>query len=176
MLRHAKSDPSPLITVEGSLPSTEATKRLAAQIGSVLQPGDTLLLTGQLGTGKTFFARSLIQSRLAALGLWEDVPSPSFTLVQTYELGPDTLWHVDLYRLSGPGDAVELGLDDAVDTAICLIEWPDRLGDLRPASAIDLTLTDAGDDRRTVSLSGPDTPQTRRILDIVRATLELEHG
>jgi tRNA threonylcarbamoyladenosine biosynthesis protein TsaE len=176
MLRHAKSDPSPLITVEGSLPSTVATKRLAAQIGSVLQPGDTLLLTGQLGTGKTFFARSLIQSRLAALGLWEDVPSPSFTLVQTYELGPDTLWHVDLYRLSGPGDAVELGLDDAVDTAICLIEWPDRLGDLRPASAIDLTLTDAGDDRRTVSLSGPDTPQTRRILDIVRATLELEHG
>ncbi|MFT5345262.1 MAG: tRNA threonylcarbamoyladenosine biosynthesis protein TsaE [Dinoroseobacter sp.] len=63
-----------------------------------------------------------------------------------------------------------------MDTAICLIEWPDRLGDLRPASAIDLTLTDAGDDRRTVSLSGPDTPQTRRILDIVRATLELEHG
>jgi len=175
MLHASKSDPSPPITVKGRLPSTEATQRLAIQIGRVLQPGDTLLLTGQLGAGKTFFARSLIQSRLAALGLWEDVPSPSFTLVQTYELGSDTLWHVDLYRLSSPDDAIELGLDDAVETAICLIEWPDRLGDLRPAFAIDLILTDAGGDCRTLSLSGPDTPQTHRILDAARAALQVEH-
>lgn len=175
MLHAAKSDPPALITVKGLLRSLQTTQTLATAIGEVLLPGDTLLLTGPLGSGKTFFARSLIQSRLAALGLWEDVPSPSFTLVQTYDLGPDTLWHVDLYRLSGPEDAIELGLDEAMETAICLIEWPDRLGDLRPPDAIDLTLTDNGEDRRAVSLSGPDTPQTQRILNAARASLQADN-
>lgn len=175
MLNPATSDLAPQITITGDLPSQEATQKLATHIGNALDPGDTLLLTGQLGAGKTFFARSLIQSRLAALGHWEDVPSPSFTLVQTYELGENTLWHVDLYRLNGPDDAIELGLDDAMGGEICLIEWPDRLGDLRPINAIDIILTDAGDERRAVSISGPDTPQTQRILDAARAGLQAQH-
>ncbi len=175
MLQSAKSDVAAHVTLTGDLRSPEATQSLASKIGAALQPGDTLLLTGALGAGKTFFARSLIQNRLAAIGQWEDVPSPSFTLVQTYQLGTATLWHVDLYRLSCPDDAIELGLDDAMDDAICLIEWPDRLGDLRPTHALDVLLADAGGDRRTISISGPNTPQTHRILSAARQGLHAPH-
>jgi len=103
-----------------------------------LGPGDTILLDGPLGAGKTHFARALIQARLAAAGRMEDVPSPSFTLVQTYDDDTAEIWHADLYRLHGPDETLELGLDDAFETAICLVEWPDRLGDLAPATALTL--------------------------------------
>lgn len=117
--------------------SAEATAELAQWLGQHLHPGDTLLLEGPIGAGKTHFARSLIQSLMLHP---EDVPSPTFTLVQTYDLPVGELWHADLYRLSAIEEVEELGLFEAFDDAICLIEWPDRLGALSPVHALHLTL------------------------------------
>lgn len=109
--------------------------QIAARVGAVLKAGDVLLLEGPVGAGKSFFARALIQS----LQLHpEDVPSPTFTLVQTYDTEAGEIWHADLYRLSSPDEAAELGLIDALDDAVCLIEWPDRLGPLTPDHAVTL--------------------------------------
>ena len=132
------------------LPDAAATTRLGAALAGLLHAGDTLLLHGPIGAGKTHLARALIQARLGRL---EDVPSPSFTLVQTYAAGDVEIWHADLYRLSGPDEVWELGLDDAVATAICLIEWPDRLGNFAPAHAVNITLSSEAEGRRAV-LSG----------------------
>ncbi|MBY6090502.1 tRNA (adenosine(37)-N6)-threonylcarbamoyltransferase complex ATPase subunit type 1 TsaE [Maritimibacter alkaliphilus] len=131
------------------LPDPQATSDLAARLGARLQPGDVLLLEGPIGAGKTHFARSLIQSLLTEL---EDVPSPTFTLVQVYDTEKGEIWHADLYRLTGPDEAVELGLTEAFETAICLIEWPDRLGDLVPPGATHLTFTATGEESRALTL------------------------
>ncbi len=120
------------------------TDRLAACFAPHLRAGDTILLTGSIGAGKTAFCRALIRHRL---GPEEDVPSPTFTLVQTYEADVE-IWHADLYRLTHPDEARELGLEEAFDQAICLVEWPDRLGTDAPPDAITLTLTPSGDGRR----------------------------
>ncbi|MFQ3348717.1 MAG: tRNA threonylcarbamoyladenosine biosynthesis protein TsaE [Paracoccaceae bacterium] len=112
--------------------------------------GDTLLLSGPIGAGKTHFARALIQSKVGEL---EDVPSPSFTLVQTYEAPDFDIWHADLYRLSHPEEVVELGLEDAFSSAVCLVEWPDRLGQATPKSALWLEFA-AQDEGRLVTVSG----------------------
>ncbi|ATX67089.1 tRNA (adenosine(37)-N6)-threonylcarbamoyltransferase complex ATPase subunit type 1 TsaE [Roseinatronobacter bogoriensis] len=125
--------------------SPEQTAEIAARLGAGLGAGDALLLSGPVGAGKSLFARALIQSRLAALDRYEDVPSPSFTLVQTYDLETVELWHTDLYRLADPHDALELGLDQAFDEAICLVEWPERLGAFQPASALHLSLETTDD-------------------------------
>ena len=122
-------------TARITLSSADHTAALAVRLGACLKPGDTLLLEGPIGAGKTHFARSLIQSRLP---LPEDVPSPTFTLVQTYDADGVEIWHADLYRLTSPDDVVELGLVDAFETAICLVEWPDRLGTLAPQNALTL--------------------------------------
>ncbi|MCT8331260.1 tRNA (adenosine(37)-N6)-threonylcarbamoyltransferase complex ATPase subunit type 1 TsaE [Albidovulum sediminis] len=139
------------------LASTEATDALAQRLAPLLVQGDILLLEGDIGAGKTHFARALIQARLAAAGRSEDVPSPTFTLVQTYEADDTEIWHADLYRLTGPEEVWELGLDDAFRTAICLVEWPDRLGPARPADALSLRFAVLPDDTRvlTVSADGP---------------------
>ncbi len=121
-----------------TLSNAKDTARYAALLGRTLRPGDVVLLIGDVGAGKTHFARALIQSVIAVP---EDVPSPTFTLVQTYETPLCALWHADLYRLSAPEEIEELGLIDAFDDAICLVEWPDRLGPLYPADALDLTLS-----------------------------------
>src|SRR5690606_14767158 len=118
--------------------SPAATARLAVSLGDRLRAGDTLLLSGPIGAGKSHFCRALIQGRLSRLGRHEEVPSPSFTLVQVYDLGEDELWHADLYRLRGPDDVHELGLDDAFGNRICLVEWPDRLGEGAPSRALQL--------------------------------------
>ncbi|WER11305.1 tRNA (adenosine(37)-N6)-threonylcarbamoyltransferase complex ATPase subunit type 1 TsaE [Rhodobacter capsulatus] len=114
----------------------------------ILRAGDVLLLDGPIGAGKTHFARALIRARLGGA---EDVPSPTFTLVQVYDADPE-IWHADLYRLTHPDEAVELGLEEAFDAAICLIEWPERLGDLAPENALLLqfSLADAGASRRVL--------------------------
>ena len=132
------------------LPDDAATTRLGAALAALVRPGDTLLLHGPIGAGKTHLARALIQTRLGRL---EDVPSPSFTLVQTYSAGQTEIWHADLYRLSHPDEVFELGLHDAFSTAICLIEWPDRLGTSAPKDALNITLSSENDGRRAV-LSG----------------------
>jgi len=113
------------------LPDPEGTATLGRALASRLRPGDTLMLEGGLGAGKTHLARALIQ---ALLPVPEDVPSPSFTLVQTYDGPGFEIWHADLYRLSGQGDLDELGLELAIGGALCLIEWPDRLAAPPPAA------------------------------------------
>lgn len=146
-----------MTTITRTLPlaDAEATTHLAALIAPVLRPGDVILLAGPIGAGKTHFARSLIQNRLAAAGRMEDVPSPTFTLIQTYEAAGVEIWHADLYRLTDADEAAELGLEEAFSQAICLIEWPDRLGALRPTQALELTLTpDAASDLRQARFSG----------------------
>lgn len=134
-----------------TLPTPEETAAFAVKLGARLLPGDVLLLEGPIGAGKTHFARSLIQSRLE---FPEDVPSPTFTLVQTYEVDNTEIWHADLYRLSSPDEVVELGLTEAFENAICLIEWPDRLGDLWPENGLRLEFGQgANDDERHVALT-----------------------
>lgn len=123
------------------LASPAATERLAQIMRPRLKPGDTLLLDGPVGAGKSAFARALIQDAMAAAGQpVEPVPSPTFTLVQTYDIGAQTFWHADLYRLGSPDELAELGLDIAFDTAITLVEWPERLGSLTPARHLRITL------------------------------------
>lgn len=137
------------------LVDTGATRRLAQALATLLRSGDTIALHGDLGAGKTALARALVQARQAAEGLpVEEVPSPTFTLVQTYELREFTIWHFDLYRLSAPEEAVELGLEEAAQGAT-LIEWPERLGPLLPAARLDLRLAFGNsDEARLVTLEG----------------------
>ena len=138
-----------------ALPSAEATAALGAWLAPRLAAGDVLLLAGPIGAGKTHLARSLIQTRLALAGRMEDVPSPTFTLVQVYEADGVELWHADLYRLTHPDEVLELGLVAAFDSAICLIEWPDRLGRTVPSDALRIELAVADDgDSRVASLAG----------------------
>lgn len=144
------------------LPSPDATTRLAAAFADRLRAGDTLLLRGPLGAGKSHFARVLIQTAQAAAGgPVEEVPSPSFTLVQTYRAGPLEIWHVDLYRLSDPDETDEIGLDQAMDEALVLLEWPERLDGRVPSGALWLDLTPTGDDSRRLTLSGPEDWRAR---------------
>lgn len=134
----------------------------AIRVGRVLKSGDVILLEGDIGAGKSFFARAMIQSLQESP---EDVPSPTFTLVQTYDTRAGEIWHADLYRLSDPDEIVELGLTEAFETAICLIEWPDRLADLAPDSAVCMSLTvDHDGEARSVSFGG----QNKELLDRVR--------
>ena len=134
-----------------ALSDADATASLAARIAPRLAAGDTLLLNGDIGAGKTTFARALIRARLRSSQ--EDVPSPTFTLVQTYDAGSVEIWHCDLYRLTDPQEVLELGLDDAFAAAICLIEWPDRLGPDAPTQALQCHFV-AADDHHRLTLSG----------------------
>ncbi|MFN3816848.1 tRNA (adenosine(37)-N6)-threonylcarbamoyltransferase complex ATPase subunit type 1 TsaE [Brevundimonas sp.] len=107
------------------LDDAEATTRLGAAIAPLLRPGEAVLLYGPLGMGKSTLARGLIRALTTPD---EDVPSPTFTLVQFYESDPPVA-HFDLYRLTRPEEALEIGLDDALDVGCVVIEWPERLGD-----------------------------------------------
>lgn len=120
------------------LTSPDHTAALARALAPKLAPGDVILLEGPIGAGKSHFSRSLIQSLQEVV---EDVPSPTFTLVQTYEGRSGEIWHSDLYRLSSVDEIEELGLLEAFEDAICLIEWPDRLRELTPPSALHLSLS-----------------------------------
>lgn len=117
------------------------TARAGAALGRALRAADVVFLSGGLGAGKTALARAAIAARLEAAGRpAEEIPSPTFTLVQVYEADAP-LWHADLYRLSGPEEARELGLDAAAEEgAILLVEWPDRLGPLAPARRLEIML------------------------------------
>ena len=122
-----------------ALADEAGTYRLMADIAAVIEPGDVITLSGDLGAGKTTFARALI--RFFAGDESIEVPSPTFTLTQTYVLLRFTLVHADLYRLSGPSELAEIGLEDAAEGAVLLIEWPDRAGVLLPADRLDVAFT-----------------------------------
>ncbi len=129
------------------LPDLAATERLAAAVAPHLRAGDVVALAGGLGAGKSAFARALIRARLAMLGRDEEIPSPSYTLVQVYDLGTVALWHADLYRLGSADELGELGLVEAFGTAIVVVEWADRLGEAAPARRLTLALElDAADE------------------------------
>jgi N-acetylmuramate 1-kinase len=115
-----------------------ATRRLAAEIAAMLKAGDLVTLSGDLGAGKTTFARALIRHLADDPAL--DVPSPTFTLVQTYVLARATVVHADLYRIGDPGELAELGIDDLAESAIVLLEWPDRAADALPPDRLDIAL------------------------------------
>lgn len=146
-----------------SLSSPEKTALLAAALGARLKPGDVVLLEGDVGAGKTHFARALIQSLLEVP---EDVPSPTFTIVQTYETPKGDIWHADLYRLTSTLEIEELGLTEAFENDICLVEWPDRLGTLCPTSALTLKFA-AGDltEARNIEASWSDPRWIDRLRD-----------
>jgi len=128
------------------LPRESATATLAGRIAEVAVVGDIIALKGNLGTGKTAFARAFIR----ALGIQDEVPSPTFSLVQVYDADPAAIWHFDLYRLHDQEEAWELGIEDAFAIGISLIEWPERLGSLLPTRRIEIGFEfgDRPDERR----------------------------
>ncbi len=132
------------------LPDEAATQALAEKLAARAQPGDVLLLSGPLGAGKTSLCRAFI--RALTENPAQEVPSPSFTLLQTYECRKASIWHYDLWRLEDHLSLEELGWDEALEH-IVLVEWPERLGPLTPAHALWLTFSYATPGR-AVELSG----------------------
>jgi tRNA threonylcarbamoyl adenosine modification protein YjeE len=137
-----------------ALPSLAATQALAVRLAAALRAGDVVGLEGELGAGKSTLARAAIRARAAAD---IEVPSPTFTLVQAYDLPGLAIVHADLYRLSAPEDVLELGLDEALRGAALLVEWPERAGDLLSADRLTVRLSVPGDDeaREAVLTAGP---------------------
>jgi tRNA threonylcarbamoyladenosine biosynthesis protein TsaE len=129
------------------LPDEAATQALGRALAACLRPGDALCLTGPLGAGKSTLARALIRALTTPD---EEVPSPTFTLVQFYETAGFPLAHFDLYRLSDPDEAYEIGLDESLDGGVALIEWPQRLEGRLPATRLDIDIALDGDARRAV--------------------------
>jgi tRNA threonylcarbamoyladenosine biosynthesis protein TsaE len=136
------------------LPDEAATAAFAARISALAEIGDVIALRGNLGAGKTTFARAFIRAR----GCAEEVPSPTFTLAQIYELASAAIWHFDLYRLESPEDAWELGIEEAFSDGISLIEWPERLGHLLPRYRLEITFlfAERPEARRAVIAAGGD--------------------
>jgi tRNA threonylcarbamoyladenosine biosynthesis protein TsaE len=132
-------DRSSLEPLTLTLAGEQATLDLAARLAPLAERGDVFCLMGDLGTGKTTFARGFIRARARAAGVAaEEVPSPTFTLVQVYEIAPVPVWHFDLYRLEAAREAVELGIEEAFATAVSLIEWAERLGHRLPPDRLEL--------------------------------------
>jgi tRNA threonylcarbamoyl adenosine modification protein YjeE len=128
-----------------TLNSEAETEALGRRIAARLKGGDTITLAGVLGAGKTVLARAIIRHFLPG----EEVPSPTFTLVQTYDAPRFPIWHVDLYRVKALSEVRELGLDDVAERGVLLIEWPDRMAALLPADRLDIVFEggDKGDVR-----------------------------
>jgi tRNA threonylcarbamoyl adenosine modification protein YjeE len=144
------------------LPDEAATAALAREISGAVQPGDIVTLSGDLGSGKTTFARALIREMAEDPAL--EVPSPTFTLMQSYETPRGSIVHADLYRLARPEDLAELGWDEAAESAMVLVEWPERAGSLISAERLDVLLAlrpEAGPAARSVTLTGVGSWATR---------------
>ena len=136
-------------TYQCEIASEDAMSDLGVRLAKHLRAGDCVLLSGPIGAGKTHLARAIIQSRLLAP---EDVPSPTFTIVQTYQWPETEVWHVDLYRLGDSSELIELGLDSALDAAVTLIEWPDRLPpELLPDHVLRVDISTAGGTRNVTA-------------------------
>jgi tRNA threonylcarbamoyladenosine biosynthesis protein TsaE len=123
-----------------ALADEAATADLARRLAPDLKPGDVIALRGDLGAGKTSFARALIRALSGADGAEREVPSPTFTLVQSYDTPRARVHHFDLYRTQSPDELTEIGWDEALADGIVLVEWPERAGTLLPARRLDITL------------------------------------
>ncbi len=137
-----------------ALPDEQATGRLAVDIAAMLVPGDVITLSGDLGAGKTTFARALIR-HLAGEDI--DVPSPTFTLMQVYDLPRFPVVHADLYRVTAASELIEIGFDDASAGGVVMVEWPDRAAELLPADRLDIALAidpDRGPGFREARITG----------------------
>src|ERR1700752_4855241 len=122
-----------------TLANEPAIGKFVRDIAAALEPGDLVTLSGDLGAGKTAFARALIRHLAEDPAL--EVPSPTFTLVQTYVLPRFTVVHADLYRVTHAGELAELGVDEAAETSVVLLEWPDRAADALPGDRLDIAFT-----------------------------------
>ena len=145
-----------------TLEDPAATARLGLCLSGALRAGDVVALSGPLGVGKSVLARGIISALCPDEA---DIPSPTFTLVQTYEpAGGTPLMHFDLYRLEAPEEALDLGIEDAFVEAVSLIEWPERLGPWLPRQALRIALAPDPEvaDGRLVQLSGG--PRWREVL------------
>jgi tRNA threonylcarbamoyl adenosine modification protein YjeE len=154
-----------------TLADEQATRRLVTDIAALIEPGDLITLSGDLGAGKTTVARALI--RHLADDETVEVPSPTFTLTQAYALPRFTLVHADLYRLSGPAELPELGFEDDTDNAVTILEWPDRAAGFLPPDRLDVALTlspQQGESVRNVRITGYGSfaPRAERILAMRR--------
>jgi len=134
------------------LASEQETVQFAKKLSRMTGPGDVIALYGDLGAGKSVLARAFIRAHMD-----DDieVPSPTFTLLQTYDADEMVLYHFDLYRLKVPEEALELGIDDAFHDGLSIIEWPDRLGGYLPRDRLDITLVQGSlSEARTARLVG----------------------
>lgn len=149
-----EDDLSAIETAAVELENESETAALATRLAARAAAGDVLALKGELGAGKTSFARAFIR----ALGGGEEVPSPTFTLVQVYDTAPAPVWHLDCYRLKSPEEAWELGIEEAFAGGISLIEWPERLGPLLPARRLELRIdfAERPQARRVTITAGPE--------------------
>jgi tRNA threonylcarbamoyladenosine biosynthesis protein TsaE len=130
------------------------TVQIAESVAALARRGDVIALSGDLGAGKTAFARGFIR---ALAGREQDVPSPTFTLLQVYETGATPIYHFDLYRIEAPSEVWELGFDEAPAEGIVLIEWPERLGPLLPADRLEITISmpaGGGETERRIVIAG----------------------
>ena len=132
--------------------SPDETARLGERLATRLKPGDTVLVAGDLGAGKTRF----IQGICAGLGIGEPVTSPTFTLVNEYDGRPGRVRvaHFDLYRLDSPDSVLELGFDEYVDTCVCLVEWGDKFPEIMPSDAITVHIEIGDGTRRVLEITG----------------------
>ncbi len=142
------------------------TEALGVRLSRALSAGDMLTLSGPLGVGKSHLSRAIIRSILD--DPLAEVPSPSYTLVNVYQAGVVEIWHADLYRLGDPSELAEIGLEDALESALVLVEWPDRWPDL-PPRRLDLTLSFAVDDTRLITAEAHGS-DWERALGVLRTT------
>jgi tRNA threonylcarbamoyladenosine biosynthesis protein TsaE len=138
------------IDVSVTLDDEAATLALGGDIAGTLGPGDAVLLTGPLGAGKTVLARAILR----ALGVTDRVPSPTFTLVQSYDTPHFSVRHFDLYRVERESDLIELGFEDALDEGAIIVEWPEHAFGQLPDSALKIELRPLEGDGRTARLTG----------------------
>lgn len=151
------------------LPNEAATAALAARMAALARVGDVIALRGELGAGKTSFARAFIRAR----GYRGDVPSPTFTLVQVYDTSDFAVWHFDGYRLRDPEEAWEVGVEDAFHSGVSLVEWPERFGALIPARRLQIALGEGAgqSSRRAVLDPGPGGGWVERLTAFVPVRL-----
>ena len=134
------------------LENEAATAALGGRIAAALRPGDAVLLSGELGAGKTALARAILRAR----GIGEHVPSPTFTLVQAYETPGLAVRHFDLYRIEREMDLNELGIEDALEDGAIIVEWPERAATHLPPDALNVELRATSETAREARLAGPE--------------------